>query len=238
MGSQIAAKSCPTLCDPTDCSLFGSSVHGILQARILKWVAIPFSRGFQNWPSYKKRNTTDPCVHKKGYVRSQWEDCLQTKEIPSLHLGFLSLQRKQISKPPTPWYFIMAAMNDPRFTSVNLFIFLSFFSGKSSLNIKTISFLYEYFFPIYLPLTFLFCFIYWHSFSVIKFFRPFLMVAAFEIMPRKSFSFLYLYLPTLSSLFIFCLIWILFLVHVKIQMVTAVRKLKDAYSLEEKLWPT
>ena len=32
--------SCFTLCDPTDCSLPGSSVHGILQARILEWVAI------------------------------------------------------------------------------------------------------------------------------------------------------------------------------------------------------
>ena len=36
---------CPTLCDPVDCSLPGSSIHGILQARILEWVAIPFSRG-------------------------------------------------------------------------------------------------------------------------------------------------------------------------------------------------
>ena len=35
---------CPTLCDPMDCSLPGSSVHGILQARILEWVAMPFSR--------------------------------------------------------------------------------------------------------------------------------------------------------------------------------------------------
>ena len=32
-------------CDPMDCSLSGSSVHGILQARILEWVAISFSRG-------------------------------------------------------------------------------------------------------------------------------------------------------------------------------------------------
>ena len=39
------AQSCPTLCDPMDCSLSGSSVHGILQARILEWVAISFSRG-------------------------------------------------------------------------------------------------------------------------------------------------------------------------------------------------
>ena len=38
-------QSCLTLCDPTDCSLPGSSVHGILQATILEWVAISFSRG-------------------------------------------------------------------------------------------------------------------------------------------------------------------------------------------------
>ena len=35
---------CPTPCDPMDCSPPGFSVHGILQARILEWVAIPFSR--------------------------------------------------------------------------------------------------------------------------------------------------------------------------------------------------
>ena len=38
------AQSCPTLSDPIDCSLPGSSVHGIFQARILEWVAIAFSR--------------------------------------------------------------------------------------------------------------------------------------------------------------------------------------------------
>ena len=38
-------QSCLTLCDPMDCSPPGSSVHGILQARILEWVAISFSRG-------------------------------------------------------------------------------------------------------------------------------------------------------------------------------------------------
>ena len=40
------AQSCATLSDPMDCSLPGSSVHGIFQARVLEeWVAIPFSRG-------------------------------------------------------------------------------------------------------------------------------------------------------------------------------------------------
>ena len=38
-------QSCPTLCDPVDCSPQGYSVHGILQERILEWIAISFSRG-------------------------------------------------------------------------------------------------------------------------------------------------------------------------------------------------
>ena len=40
----LVAQSCLTLCNPLDCSSPGSSVHGILQAKILEWVAIPFSR--------------------------------------------------------------------------------------------------------------------------------------------------------------------------------------------------
>ena len=44
-GGGLVSKSCPTLCNPTDCSPPGSSVHRILQARILEWVAISFSRG-------------------------------------------------------------------------------------------------------------------------------------------------------------------------------------------------
>ena len=46
--NRVLAKSlhsCPTLCDPVDCSPPGSSVHGTLQARILEWVAVSFSRG-------------------------------------------------------------------------------------------------------------------------------------------------------------------------------------------------
>ena len=39
------AQSCPTLCDPEDYSLPGSSVHGIFQASVLEWGAIAFSRG-------------------------------------------------------------------------------------------------------------------------------------------------------------------------------------------------
>ena len=54
-----------TLCDAIDCSLLGSSVHGILQARILEWVAIPFSRG-----------SSDPGIKPRSPV-------LQTDSLPS-----------------------------------------------------------------------------------------------------------------------------------------------------------
>ena len=43
--SVLVAQSCPVLCKPMDYSPPGSSVHGIIQARILEWVAILFSRG-------------------------------------------------------------------------------------------------------------------------------------------------------------------------------------------------
>ena len=38
--TSMIAQACPTLCDPMNCSLPGSSIHGILQARILEWVAL------------------------------------------------------------------------------------------------------------------------------------------------------------------------------------------------------
>ena len=47
-GAAKSLQSCPTLCDPMDCSLPGSSVHGIFQARVLEWSAIAFSN---NWAS-------------------------------------------------------------------------------------------------------------------------------------------------------------------------------------------
>ena len=45
----LVAQSCLTLCNPVDCSLLDSSVHGIFQARILEWVTISFSRR-PSWP--------------------------------------------------------------------------------------------------------------------------------------------------------------------------------------------
>ena len=55
------AQSCLTLSDPTDCSLLGSSVHGIFQARVLEWVAIAFSKVrtaslIKTWLRRKEKN--------------------------------------------------------------------------------------------------------------------------------------------------------------------------------------
>ena len=49
----LVARSCPTLCDPMACSPPDSPVHRFLQARILEWVGVPFSRG-----SYRPRDWT------------------------------------------------------------------------------------------------------------------------------------------------------------------------------------
>ena len=61
-----------TLCNPMDCSLTGSSVHGIFQARVLEWITISFSRG-SSWP----RNRTQ-VSHIAGRCFTIWA----TKEAP------------------------------------------------------------------------------------------------------------------------------------------------------------
>ena len=69
------AQSCPTLCNPMNCGLPGSSVHGILQARLLEWIAVSSSR-VSSWPM------------------SGWSPCLlhwQVDSLPLSHLGSLDL---------------------------------------------------------------------------------------------------------------------------------------------------
>ena len=57
----MCAQSCPTLRNPMDCCLSGSSVHGILQARILEWVVIPFSRASSN-PGIQPTSLVSPAL--------------------------------------------------------------------------------------------------------------------------------------------------------------------------------
>ena len=67
MGAKLL-QSGPTLCDPMECSLPVSSVHGVFQARILEWVALPYSRG-----SFQPRDQTSVscifCIGRQTFYR-------------------------------------------------------------------------------------------------------------------------------------------------------------------------
>ena len=81
----LASQSCPTLCDPEDCSPPGSSVCGILQARILQWVAIPFSRG----SSWLRGQTWVSCIAGRFFTiwatRETYLIGLLAKVFPNKH---------------------------------------------------------------------------------------------------------------------------------------------------------
>ena len=62
--------SCVTLCDPKDCSPPGSSVHGILQAKILDWVAVPTSRG-SYWPRNRTLVSCGSCIAGIFFITEQ-----------------------------------------------------------------------------------------------------------------------------------------------------------------------
>ena len=90
-------QSCPTLCDPMDCSLPGSSIHGIFQAKVLEWVAIAFSRG----SSQPRTRTHISCIGRQILYRLSCEgstleffffilnymNCLYVLEINSLSVA-------------------------------------------------------------------------------------------------------------------------------------------------------
>ena len=61
------SQSCPTVNDPMECSLPGSSVHGISQARVLEWVAIAFSGKILGSPSKRDKMEFENQAHWKGY---------------------------------------------------------------------------------------------------------------------------------------------------------------------------
>ena len=70
----VCAWSCPTLCDPVNCSLSGSSVHGIFQARILEQVAIFYSRG-SSQPGIEPVSLASPALAGRFFTTSTtWEE--------------------------------------------------------------------------------------------------------------------------------------------------------------------
>ena len=63
----VYAQSYLTLCNPMGCSLPGSSVHGLLQARILEWVTIPYSRG-SSWPRDRACISYISCISRQNFL--------------------------------------------------------------------------------------------------------------------------------------------------------------------------
>ena len=70
-------QSCLTLCNPMDCSLPRSSVHGVFQARVLEWVAISFSRG-SSWP--RDRTRVSHIIGRHCTIWANWEVCRWDKK--------------------------------------------------------------------------------------------------------------------------------------------------------------
>ena len=85
------AQSCPTLCDPTDCSLLGSSVHGIFQARVLEWVAIAFSQHIwglavpQTSRNYLHLSISESDLHLLGIATDEWLKLWSSPSRPDEH---------------------------------------------------------------------------------------------------------------------------------------------------------
>ena len=83
----LVAQSCPTLQDPMDCCPPGSSVHGVLQASILEWVAISSSRGSSR-PRDQTCISCISCISRRFFTTSAtWETlnmCLVTQSCPTL----------------------------------------------------------------------------------------------------------------------------------------------------------
>ena len=102
----LVAQSCPTLCNPMDCSPPGSSVHGISQAGILEWIAISFSRGF-----FRPRDRTcisciGVCVCAKSHRQILYHWPPNGTVLSSFALSFMlgSVQQNLCTgQVPGPW---------------------------------------------------------------------------------------------------------------------------------------
>ena len=96
-GSEVA-QLCPTLSDPMDCSLPGSSVHGIFQARVLEWGAIAFSRHMP-WEYHNSKGHMYPSVHCSTIYNSQDIEATEMSNNTSVNKEDLKLLRLILFQP-------------------------------------------------------------------------------------------------------------------------------------------
>ena len=95
------AQSCPTLCNPMDCSLPGSSVHGIFQARVLGWGAIAFSEEDINHT--KIFLSQSPKAREANTKINKWDQIKLTSFYTTKETIFLKMKRQ-----PAEWETIFA----------------------------------------------------------------------------------------------------------------------------------
>ena len=117
----LLAKSCLTLCHPMACSLPGSSVHGFLQARILKWVAIPSSRGSSLPGDWTFISCIDRQIPYHWATREAHGTYISTHRYEmyltgalwywGLMGGFLLVHPTIVLLPPKPWISLPLKLN-------------------------------------------------------------------------------------------------------------------------------
>ena len=78
-----------TLCDPMDCSTPGSSIHGIVYARILEWVAISSSRG-------SSLSSDWTCISNISFLAGRFFACWATREAPMYDIGSINSVRENV----------------------------------------------------------------------------------------------------------------------------------------------
>ena len=105
----MATQSCPTLRDPMDCSLPGSSVHGIFQARVLEWGAIAFSEIMSKAPSITgvpvSRAPSDNLHEKNAHFSPPTLNALgepSREHLEQVHFALTSLSKNIMSRDHIP----------------------------------------------------------------------------------------------------------------------------------------
>ena len=112
------AQSFPTLCDPMDCSLPGSPIHGILQARMLEWVSVPFSRDLPD-PGIEPRSPTLAGVF--FTTNTTWEVLI----IIIWHLNILSYSKQVGREIVSRLNFLVENAQNSPWNVIQIFIFMT-----------------------------------------------------------------------------------------------------------------
>ena len=127
----LVTQQCSTLCDPTDCSPPGSSDLGILQARILEWVPIPFSRGSSQprgqtgspaWqadslpsePLGKPQQSITRCIPISKMLKQEKNVILIITEIWCLSVDFYSGRNRRYKKKESQYSSSFLVPNSPQ----------------------------------------------------------------------------------------------------------------------------